>query len=103
MRACLRRYSRAAKDPPVLANHSDFGVRRSDVDRAGETHQSGALASSGFFQRSIGFEIPFGKKGRAIFRPSPPDAYAAYSTSITTRPVWPSEMGVSFPRTQRAK
>src|SRR6266513_2819020 len=31
------------------------------------------------------------------------DAYAAYSTSCTTRPVSPSEIGVSLPRTQRAK
>ena len=31
------------------------------------------------------------------------EAYAAYNTSCTTRPVSPSEIGVSLPRTQRAK
>src|SRR6266700_1637690 len=57
----------------------------------------------GFFHRSIGFAIPFGRNGSMIFRPSPADAYAAYNTSCTTRPVSPSETGASFPRTHRAK
>ena len=47
--------------------------------------------------------MPLGRNGSVILRPSPADAYAAYSTSCTTRPVSPSEIGVYFPRTQRAK
>src|SRR6266536_2434403 len=55
------------------------------------------------FQRSIGFATPFGRNGSATLHPWPAAAYAAYRTSCTTRPVSPSEIGVSLPRTHRAK
>src|SRR5262245_22758752 len=48
-----------------------------------------------FLHRSIGFATPLGRNGIAILRPCPADAYAAYITSSTTRPVSPSEIGVS--------
>ena len=61
----------------VLSDDSDLGAGAADVDCAGQSHQSAACASSGFFQRSIGLAIPFGRNGSVIFRPSPADAYAA--------------------------
>ena len=64
----------ATKDSAILSHDSDFRVCAPDIDCSGKTHQSAALASSGFFQRSIGFAIPWGRKGREIFRPSPADA-----------------------------
>src|SRR6185436_17428951 len=69
---------------------------------AGEEHQEGEEPQR-FFHKSIGFVTPLGRNGSAIFFPSPADAYAAYSTSCTTRPVSPSAIGFSLPRTQRAK
>ena len=65
---------RATNDAAVFANEPDLGVGSADVDRSGEAHQRAALASSGFFQRSIGLAIPPGRKGSAIFLPSPADA-----------------------------
>ena len=61
----------------VLAHDSDFGVGCADVDCASESHQRADAASSGFFQRSMGFTIPWGRNGSAIFFPTPAEAYAA--------------------------
>src|SRR5438128_1170310 len=94
----LHRAERAADGAIGLAEHT----ARHDEARQ-EKHHDTALARCGVFQRSIGLAMPCGRKGSMILRPSPADAYAAYRTSCTTRPVSPSEIGVSWPRTQRAK
>src|SRR5581483_4999061 len=56
-----------------------------------------------FSQRSIGFPAVGATNGNEIFRPSPAEAYPALSACITTKPSSPVMIGVSLPRTQRAK
>src|SRR5206468_2630557 len=89
-------------DPDHVRHVERRGVNQAEPAYQGRRHGA-ALARAGVLQRSIGFAIPVGRKGSRTFRPNPADAYAAYRTSCTTRPVSPSEIGVSLPRTHRAK
>src|SRR6187200_2922460 len=92
-----------AVDPWVLdacligPKPDELALHRDHVLRGDEGY------GAAFLHRSIGFATPLGRNGSATFRPSPADAYAAYITSSTTRPVSPSEIGGSLPRTHRAK
>jgi len=82
---------------PALAATHDWARFGFDAARSNSSTASAgiAAAASSRFTRS---QTPRTRSVSSCTREN-----AAYSTSCTTRPVSPSEIGVSLPRTHRAK